>query len=75
MEKIFIFSIIFLLIIVLAMFFFISYMKIGIGKNLQDIRSELDRVSEGVPAYSPLGLSTAIARAIFSFISLFIPSS
>jgi len=57
------------------MFFFISYMKIGIGKNLQDIRSELDRVSEGVPAYSPLGLSTAIARAIFSFISLFIPSS
>jgi len=57
------------------MFFFISFMKIGIGKNVQDIRTELDRVSEGVPAYSPLGISTAIARIFFSFISLFTPGS
>lgn len=70
MEKIFIFAVIFMFIIVIAMFFFISQMKTGMSKNVQDIRLELDKSQ--YPIYHPLGLSTAFLKAILSVLSIFL---
>jgi len=75
MERIFIFAIVIMAVIFLTTFIFILQMRIGLGKNIKELKSGLDKVSEGVPFYSPMGLSTAIARIFLSFISLFFPSS
>ena len=73
MEKIFIFAIVFMFIILLAMFFVVSRMSTGMSKNVQELRLELDKTQ--YPIYHPLGLSTAFLKAILSFLSLFTPGS
>lgn len=74
MERIFILAIVIMVIIFLATFIFVVQMRSGLGKDVEELKSELDKVSEGVPLYSPMGLSTALARAFLSFLSLFISS-
>jgi hypothetical protein len=71
MEKIFIFAIIFMIIVVIAMFFFVSQMSIGMGKNVQELSLELDRVSKAHPPYHPLSLGANFAKLVVSFISFF----
>ena len=73
MEKIFIFAIVFMFIILIATFFFVSLLKTGMSKNVKELRLELDKAR--YPIYHPLGLSTAFLKAILSFISLFLPGS
>ena len=75
MEKLFVFAIIFMLIVVIVMFFFILQLKTGVSKDVQGLKSELDKVSGGLPVYHPLALSSAFLKLILSFISLFLPSS
>jgi len=73
MQKIFIFAVIFMFIILIAMFFFVSRMSTAMNKNVQELRLELDKVR--APIYTPLGLSTTFLKAILSFLSLFLPGS
>ena len=73
MEKIFIFAIVFMFIVVIAMFLIVSRMSSGMSKSIQELSLELEETQ--YPLYHPLGLSSAFLRVILSFLSLFLPGS
>jgi ABC-type uncharacterized transport system permease subunit len=65
MSKIFIIAAILMLIFILSIFLFVSYTSVHMGKNVKEIRAELDRIQ--TPIYTPMGIYVTFMKFLLSF--------
>ena len=56
-----------MLIFILSIFLFVYFASIGVDKNVDELRSELERAQ--APTFSPMGIYVAFMKFFLSFFS------
>ena len=67
MDKFFIILIVIMLVFILSIFLFVYFTSIGVEKNVDDLRAELERAE--APIYTPMGIYVAFMKFFLSFFS------
>lgn len=65
MDKFFIMLIVIMLIFMLSIFLFIYFTSIGVEKDVNDLRTELEKAE--APAFSPMGIFIRFMEFFLSF--------
>jgi len=69
MDRFFIILIVIMLVFILSIFLFVYFASIGVDKNVDELRAELERAE--APTFSPMGIYVAFMKALLSFFSWF----
>jgi len=67
MDKFFIILIVIMLIFMLSIFLFVYFTSIGVEKDVNNIKTELEKAQ--APIYTPMGIFTALMKFFLSLFS------
>jgi len=67
MDKFFIILILIMLIFMLSIFLFVYFTSIGVEKDVNNIKTELEKAQ--APIYTPMGIFTALMKFFLSLFS------